>query len=91
MSNQDLDIKFQKAVEIANGMTQDMLPQDMQLRLYASYKLATNDNSTPNFMNSFDLRSAFKINAVLQISHLSNDEAKELYVSLINSIINENI
>lgn len=89
MSNPELELKFKKAVEAANSMTQSMLPQDVQLRLYASYKMATTENSSAHYTHSFDLRSAFKINALLQISHLSSDEAKELYVSLINEIVNE--
>ncbi len=88
MAKTDLDIQFEKAVAIANTMTQSSLPQDLQLQLYASYKQATQDIVQPNVVQEFDIRSAFKINALMQIRHLSQDEAKELYISLINQIHN---
>jgi acyl-CoA-binding protein len=37
----------------------------------------------------FDLRNAFKTNAWMQISHLSVDQAKELYIETIDAIIKE--
>ena len=68
-------------------MTQASLPQDVQLRLYSYYKQAT--SGTINFNNSdnFDLRNAFKTNAWMQISHLSIEEAKELYIETIQSLV----
>ena len=91
--NSELDIRFQKAVELANKMSQSNLPQDIQLRLYASYKQAISGTTHPktNYLNYLDLRSAFKMNAWLQISHLSQDEAKEMYISLINECNNTSI
>ncbi|RZK11821.1 MAG: phosphatidylserine decarboxylase, partial [Flavobacterium sp.] len=41
MSEKDLEIRFQEAVEIASKMSQSSLPQDVQLRLYAYYKQST--------------------------------------------------
>jgi acyl-CoA-binding protein len=86
MSEKELEIRFQKAVEKALEIPQSSLPQDEQLRLYAYYKQAT--SGTIDFKNSsnFDLRNAFKTNAWMQISHLSIDEAKELYIEAINAI-----
>jgi acyl-CoA-binding protein len=87
MTENDLDIRFQKAVEIASTIEQSSLPQDVQLRLYAFYKQATigtienNNNST-----GYDLRSAFKTNAWIQISHISIEEAKESYIEMINTV-----
>jgi acyl-CoA-binding protein len=87
MTEKDLDTRFIEAVEIASEMTQASLPQDVQLRLYAYYKQAT--SGTINFNNSddFDLRNAFKTNAWMQISHLSIEEAKELYIKTIHSLV----
>ena len=87
MTEKDLDTRFMEAVEIASEMTQASLPQDVQLRLYSYYKQAT--SGTINFNNSdnFDLRNAFKTNAWMQISHLSIDEAKELYIKTIQSLV----
>ena len=36
--------------------------------------------------DNFDLRNAFKTNAWMQISHLTPDESKELYIEIISSI-----
>ncbi len=89
MSEKDLDTRFQEAVEIASKMTQASLPQDVQLRLYAYYKQATIGTiERPNSSN-FDLRNAFKTNAWMQISHLSIDEAKELYIESILALANK--
>jgi acyl-CoA-binding protein len=87
MTEKDLDTRFMEAVEIASEMTQASLPQDVQLRLYSYYKQAT--SGTINFNNSdnFDLRNAFKTNAWMQISHLSIEEAKELYIETIQSLV----
>ena len=86
MAEHDLDTRFKEAVEIADAMTQSDLPQDIQLRLYASYKQATSGSPTATFNANFDLRNAFKTNAWMQISHLSIDEAKELYIETLESI-----
>jgi acyl-CoA-binding protein len=84
MNEKDLDTRFQEAVAIASQMTQESLPQDIQLRLYAFYKQATYGTLSYNHSESYDLRNAFKTNAWIQISHLSVDEAKEQYIEIIN-------
>ena len=84
MNEKDLDTRFQEAVAIASQMTQESLPQDIQLRLYAFYKQATFGTLSYNHSQSYDLRNAFKTNAWIQISHLSVDEAKEQYIEIIN-------
>ena len=89
MTEKELDIQFQKAVAIASKMSQSELPQDVQLRLYAYYKQATFGTIDYNNSSDFDLRNAFKTNAWMQISHLSIDEAKELYIAAINEIANK--
>ena len=87
MNEKDLDTRFQEAVEIASQMTQESLPQDVQLRLYAFYKQATFGTLSYNHSESYDLRNAFKTNAWIQISHLSIDEAKEQYIEIINFLL----
>jgi acyl-CoA-binding protein len=67
-------------------MTQASLPQDVQLRLYAFYKQATFGHVDLQQSATYHLRDAFKINAWMQISHLTADEAKEYY-KIINSIL----
>lgn len=86
MSDKDLDIEFEEAFENASNMT-EQLPQDVMLRIYAYYKQATQGTVHANRMGSVDLRDAFKTNAWMQISHLSSDEAKRLYIETINSLI----
>ena len=87
--NDNLEIRFEEAVAIANTMTQDSLPQDVQLRLYALYKQATFGSSSNRISPIYDLRNAFKTNAWMQISHLSIDEAKEQYIEAILEIHNK--
>lgn len=87
MKQADLESRFNEAVAIATEMTQASLPQDVQLRLYAYYKQATQGNVELNQTSSFHLRDAFKTNAWMQIKHLSVEEAKEQYISLIQSLV----
>ena len=89
MPEKDLDTRFQEAVEIASEMTQASLPQDVQLRLYAYYKQATFGTINYNQSSNDDLRNAFKTNAWLQISNLSVEEAKEMYIEAILSLVNK--
>jgi acyl-CoA-binding protein len=86
MSDKDLDIQFEEAYEKASNMT-EALPQDVMLRIYAYYKQATQGTIHADRMGSVDLRNAFKTNAWMQISHLSSDEAKRLYIETIDSLI----
>jgi len=86
MIEKDLDTRFNEAVEKASKMTQASLPQDVQLRLYAFYKQATIGTIELRQTSNSHLRDAFKINAWMQISHLTEDEAKENYIKIINSL-----
>ena len=86
MIEKDLDTRFLEAVEIASNIPQSSLPQDVQLRLYAFYKQATFGTINYNNAANYDLRNAFKTNAWMQISHLTVDEAKEMYIESINEI-----
>jgi acyl-CoA-binding protein len=86
MQEKELEIRFEEAVEIANTMSQDSLPQDIQLRLYAYYKQATFGTIDKRISPVYDIRNAFKTNAWMQISHLSQDEAKECYIDLIHKV-----
>jgi acyl-CoA-binding protein len=85
----DLDLHFQEAVKVASNMTQASLPQDVQLRLYAYFKQATFGSLSYNHTDSKDLRNAFKINAWIQVSNLTIEEAKEKYIEIVNSILNK--
>jgi len=87
MTNTDLDSQFKEAVAKASEMTQASLPQDVQLRLYAFYKQATYGHVDLQQSAAYHLRDAFKINAWMQISHLTPEEAKANYIEIINSIL----
>ena len=86
MQEKDLDTRFREAYEKVSNMTR-ALPQDVMLKIYAYYKQATLGDANKSYYQSYDLRSAFKMNAWMQIRHLSADEAKQIYIDLINSLI----
>ena len=83
-----MDTLFQEAYKKASDMTQS-LPQDVMLKIYAYYKQATLGDVRTSHYQSYEpnLRNAFKMNAWIQVRHLSSDEAKKLYIETINSII----
>lgn len=89
MEDKELDIRFEEAVVIANTMSQSDLPQDVQLQLYAFYKQATFGTIDTRISPVYDLRNAFKTNAWMQISHLTQNEAKEMYIKMINTLANK--
>ena len=86
MSEKDLDSQFKEAFEVASNMEQDSLPQDIMLRLYAFYKQAEFGNIGSINYAANDVVDAFKLNAWMQVSHLSEDEAKRAYIDLIDEI-----
>ncbi len=81
MTPEELDIAFKNAVESINNHT-DPFPADVLLKLYAYYKHATNDQSSPGSSNP--LINAFKTNALFQTQGLTADEAKKLYIEAVN-------
>ncbi|OYX25925.1 MAG: acyl-CoA-binding protein [Flavobacteriales bacterium 32-35-8] len=82
MSNKDLDILFKEAVERVNAHTEPF-PADTLLKLYAYYKKATNNFSQPK--SKKPIINAFKINALFQAKDISEDEAKQSYIDLVNN------
>jgi acyl-CoA-binding protein len=84
---EDLEKRFENAVALANTITQAELPQDVQLRLYALYKQSTHGTITNRVYPVYDLRNAFKMNAWMQISHLTQEECMELYIDAINDLV----
>ena len=86
MQEKDLDTLFQEAYEKASNMTES-IPPDMMLRIYAYYKQATQGREQLRYFQTSDLRDGFKMNAWMQVKHLSPEEAKKLYIETINSLI----
>ncbi|MUP46792.1 acyl-CoA-binding protein [Gramella sp. BOM4] len=80
---QEVNSKFLKAYEMASG-TNRQFPPDVLLHFYALYKRATEKNGfyIPT-TNRGDLRSAFKVNALVQVKDLSKEEAKRKYIELV--------
>ncbi|MBE7632793.1 phosphatidylserine decarboxylase [Tenacibaculum finnmarkense genomovar ulcerans] len=82
-----LDIQFKEAYEKASSI-KEKLPPDTMLRLYSYYKqavkgdmFALNDNDNDN------LRNSFKFNAWIQLRGMNENQAKQEYINLVNSII----
>ena len=81
-----LDIQFNEAFQRISE-TEQSLPPDVLLRLYAYYKQATKANNLLYNSNENNLRSAFKFNARMQLQGMSEDEAKQEYINLTNQIL----
>ncbi len=81
MTSEELDIQFRDRVERINNHTEPF-PADFLLRLYAYYKKATNDYGRPNSRKQ--IINAFKTNALFQVQGVSEDEAKRIYIDLVD-------
>ncbi len=79
----ELEKSFNEAYSVASN-TSKKLPPDIMLHLYAYYKQATKGNNYIQPSGNIKLRNAFKINAWLQLSDLSEDEAKQEYINIVN-------
>ena len=82
MTPEELDIEFKEAVARINAYT-DPFPADVLLKLYAYYKKATNDYGRPSSRKP--IINAFKTNALFQLDDITEDEAKEKYIELVNN------
>ncbi|WP_460218294.1 acyl-CoA-binding protein [Psychroserpens sp. MEBiC05023] len=82
MTSEELDIAFKDAVARINAHTEPF-PADFLLRLYAYYKKATNNYGRPS--SSKPIINAFKTNALFQVQDVSEDEAKRIYIDLVDN------
>ncbi|MGB1308037.1 MAG: acyl-CoA-binding protein [Oceanihabitans sp.] len=82
MTSEKLNIRFEDAVARINEH-QEPFPADFLLRLYAYYKKATNNYGRPN--SKKQIINAFKTNALFQIQDITEDQAKEAYIELVNN------
>jgi acyl-CoA-binding protein len=82
MTSEELDITFKEAVARINEHTEPF-PADFLLRLYAYYKKATNNYGRPS--SKKPIINAFKTNALFQVQNISQDEAKQTYIDLVNN------
>lgn len=58
------------------------MPADMLLKLYAYYKIATNNSDNPK--SKTPLINAFKANALIQARSLNREGAMKAYIKLVN-------
>lgn len=84
-SNKNIDELFKEALHKATEITYP-LPDDIRLRLYAYYKQATKEPINTTSSNGHELINAFKMNAWMQVSKLSVEEAKTEYIKLIDEL-----
>ncbi len=82
MTSEQLETAFKNAVDSINNHVEPF-PADVLLKLYAYYKRATNDQSSPNSSNP--LINAFKTNALFQARDLTEEDAKRCYIETVNS------
>jgi len=82
MTSEELDIEFIAAVDRVNDHNEPF-PADFLLRLYAFYKKATNNYGRPSSRKP--IINAFKTNALFQVKNISEDEAKQEYIDLVNN------
>ena len=82
MTSEELDIDFKDAVERINNLP-GPFPADFLLRLYAYYKKATNDYGRPN--SGKPIINAFKTNALFQVKNITQDQAKRIYIDLVDN------
>ena len=74
---------FDEAVEWVNENFTE-IPKDDLLRLYAYYKIANGMRHESS--NKHPIVSAFKANAIMQVSHLSIDIAQDRYSALVEKL-----
>ena len=82
MTPEVLNIAFEDAVELISTHT-EQYPADLLLRLYAYYKKATNNYERPSSRKP--IINAFKTNALFQVKNVSQEEAKRVYIDLVNN------
>lgn len=84
MKKKKLHTDFLRAVDFVNGYTEPM-PADLLLKLYAYYKIATNNSSNPK--SKTPLINAFKANALIQARNIDREGAMKAYIKLVKKEI----
>ena len=83
MKNEKLYKSFSEAVQFVNDY-EGQFPADVLLKLYAFYKIASENKSYPG--SKTPLINAFKANALIQAKNLSRKDAMTAYVKLVKSL-----
>lgn len=86
----DLNQRFEDAVKRASK-TDKKFPPDLKLYFYAYYKRALGNHRDDREMEDdhTTLVNGFKMNALFQVRNISEDEAKEKYIQLVNEHVPE--
>lgn len=81
----DLNQRFEEAVELASNTGREF-PPDLRLYFYAYYKRALGNHRDDRQIDDGNtaLVNAFKMNALFQVRNISEEEAKEKYIELVN-------
>lgn len=79
-----LQADFTNAVNVVNNYNEPM-PADLLLKLYAYYKVATNNYKDPG--SRTPLINAFKANALIQAQNISPKEAMKAYIKIVKNEI----
>ncbi len=79
----ELNTAFEEAYRFSSNSTKK-LPTDVMLILYAHYKQATKGNNYEQPSGNIKLKNSFKLNAWFQLNHLTEEEAKQEYINLVN-------
>lgn len=81
----DLDKAYKEAYNKVSNLT-EKLPPDIMLRLYAYHKQAEKGDNF-SFNPQRDVKSAFKLNAWMQLKGMDENKAKQEYIDLVNTIL----
>jgi acyl-CoA-binding protein len=88
MKNEALHTQFLEAFKRVGAATQEF-PPDVLLQFYALYKQATQKNTFSHNEGEHELVSAFKLNALMQVRHMTSDQAKEAYIEASKTFLNK--
>ena len=82
----ELDIKFNEAFDKISKLRKAIAP-DIMLKFYAYNKQANFGNKF-SFNSELNVRSAFKLNAWMQLNGMKSDIAKKEYINLAKTVLN---
>jgi len=82
----DLDKEFNDAFSKISKLEKVIAP-DIMLKFYAYNKQANFGNKF-SFNDEHNIRSAFKLNAWMQLNGMKSDVAKQEYINLANKVLN---
>ncbi len=85
MGKDKIHTDFKAAVTFVNNYTSP-LPADLLLKLYAYYKIASQNQNHPG--STTPLINAFKANALIQARNIGRQQAMKEYIKLVKKELN---